>query len=116
MHPALRTDDGIDRTGRQTARAPDAAFLVDVCHKFGTFTTAGGVERLNRTAGERRKACQGIESTGRAAVDLRFARCDGLGIRTATLESASGALRLRQQRVDRLGVAPSGADFETGRR
>ena len=53
MHSALYADDGIDRTGWQTARASDTALFVDVCHKLGTFTTAGGVEWLYRTTGER---------------------------------------------------------------
>jgi hypothetical protein len=77
---------------------------------------AGGIERLHRTSGERCESRQGVEPTGWAAVDLRFTRSDGVGIRTAALVSATGALRLRQQRVDRFGVPPSGADFEAGGR
>ena len=76
-------DDGIDRAGRQAARAADAAFLIDPGHERRRLDAVGRIQRkifATEQAGER---LDRGTAPGGALIDRRFAGRDGGGIRSA---------------------------------
>jgi hypothetical protein len=95
VHLPLRTDDRVDRTGRQAAGAADTAIRIDVRHHRRTFTAARGIQReffdlqQARQLTDRRSAARG------ATIDRARTSGDRLGIRPATLKATASALSLR---------------------
>src|SRR6185295_19688457 len=95
-----RSHDRIDRARGQALGAANATLLVDEGHGGRRFEPVVLVERLDGKPGECREFQQRFGTTGRTLVDGRLATGDGVRVGTATRESATRALRLRQKCID----------------
>jgi len=96
MHRFAGPDDGINRTGLNTQRATDAPRFVNDGNSKCPLLTTLGVERQHgpiQGASQRR---DGSVATRRAAIDLRRARRQRLGVGPARGITTTGALGLRQ--------------------
>ena len=104
-------DDGIHRTGLDALGAADAHGRIDPRPLRWRRRPALRVQRLRRTAEQRRQGRDGLLAAWRAAVQVACAGRQRLRIRPAGLVTAAPALGLRQQRVDGVGKRAHGAAF-----
>jgi len=100
VHLPARTDDGIDRAGRQALGAADAGFLIDLCDERRSLGAVGRVEREDRPFEQRGERRDRGGTARRTLVDLSLTGGNGLRIGTAAVVATARALRLWQQRVD----------------
>src|SRR5688572_30692282 len=100
VHHARCAHDGVDRAGRQTPGATDAAILVDAGDGGRRFDAVVAVERCQRAPGECRERHDGFGAAGRTLVDIRRTTRDRLGVWATTAVATARALCLRQQFVD----------------
>jgi hypothetical protein len=97
MHLPGRPKYRIDGAGLDAQRAADALRLIDEGNMARLCDAARRIECPERTPKQRREFLDDGFAPGRAAVDVGSAGCDGLGVGSAALEAALGALGLRQQ-------------------
>ena len=102
MHALGRADDRVDGAGIDAQRAAYAAALVDERDPKRRRGTEGSVERDNVASRQRGQHRNRGVAAGGAAVDVRGAAGDRLGVGTTALVSAARALRLRQYGIDTL--------------
>ncbi len=100
MHPLRCAEDRVDRAGVDAERATDATRLVDDRYGQRRMDAATGVERLWRTARDRRERHDRRRAAGRAAVDVGFAARNRLRVRPAGVVAAARALRLGQRGIE----------------
>ena len=100
MQKLPRADDGIDRAGRQAARAADAGCGIDDSAGWRLFMATG---RIQRQRIEVEQGCQRRNpgaAAGRTAIDGRRPLRERLGVGPAGRIAAARALGLRQQCID----------------
>ncbi len=100
MQKAARPDNRIHRADIDALAATDAVLLVDDSTPACSFTAVLRIERFDGTVQQCRQRFDGRIGTRRAAVYVRFAAGDGLGVCAAAGIAAAHALGLRQPCVD----------------
>jgi hypothetical protein len=95
-----RADDGVDRARADALGAADAAAVVDGSRAPFGHRAARAIECKLVCPKQAREGGDRGRPAGWAAVDLRHACGNGLGIRSAPVVAAAAALRLRKQVVD----------------
>jgi hypothetical protein len=122
MQPLRRAGDRVDRARLDAFRAADAQLRDDPRDPSRGLGAAGGVEPDDRASGRCGEQRDAGDAARRAAIDRRAVADDRGRIGQAAAVAAFRALRLRQQRVDRVDarlgrvVRRGGGWREAGRR
>jgi len=95
-----RTEDGVDRAGRNANGATYTGVFIYACDGWGHWAAKSRVQSV-AAATEQLGQCghQGV-AAGRTLVDVRGPTDDRFRVGSATGVAALGALRLRQQGMD----------------
>ena len=105
MHLFGRTCNRIDGASLYAKRATDADVLINEGKPFGFgrigLCPKGFIDCAGNNVGQKiRQFVDAFIATGRAAIDVRFTRCNRRCIRLAAGEAALPALRLGQDGID----------------
>src|SRR5690606_21338971 len=100
MHELVRAQDGVGGTGLYAQRTAYAVGVIDRRRHQGAVAAAALVQRQLGQIQQLWQWLYALRSAGRAAVDGLVILGDGLGIGTAAVITAFGALGLGQDRID----------------
>lgn len=109
VHALVGADDGIDGAGFETQRAANAPLLVDDGHGAGGFLAVRCAQWPDRAARDFGQPAHALLPARRALVDGGLLKGDGVGVGLAIRVAATGALRLRQSRIQLLCLHGAGA-------
>ena len=102
VHAFVGTHNGVDWAGIYTQRAANAVLLLNERYAPGARCATFWINGFERSVQERGEFLGALIGPRGAAVDVALAKRECLCVGFASIKTTLGALRLRQQRIDRL--------------
>jgi hypothetical protein len=114
VHVLAAPDDRVDRAGLDALGAPDALGFDDQCNLRRLVRATIPVVRPGRNVEQVRQGARARVAAWWTAVDIRFADCHRLSVRSAAGVATLAALGLRQQAIEAFGQVVHGRTAQSG--